>query len=112
MNWIFYGTIYDLSDNYTVTVNETVTSGDPFNGLIQNDTSYIDAKIEFGSVDTPCQHIVSSETELTDDDFATTINMTITWSGYIENTTCDFYITASNGSTYMPILKQKTYLFQ
>lgn len=62
MDWIMHGTILKLNEDFNVSIDDSVSSGDPFKGNANNDVAkFVDGKINFGSSDKPCRYIVKDE---------------------------------------------------
>ena len=54
LEWIISGKMFFLND-YSIALDETATSGDPFDGISNNTQTKIGGMIQIGTVESPCR---------------------------------------------------------
>jgi hypothetical protein len=105
--WVLFGKFMIMNDSYDIILDDSVSSGDPFNGSSNNIESHVKANIEFGSLEAPCVFYKNTGTvNITDDedhedeheDGQTTGTISLTG---VDDGACEFKIYASDGSIYV-----------
>ena len=96
---VFWGYVFLTSSTYTISVDESVTSGDPFNGAIQNDISNRIAYVQMGSESSPCRYKLLREANETGDPVGSSVSITLTNKNGSD--ACQFLVFARDESEYI-----------